>query len=268
MQKAAANCYPYTVLSNTPVGDKIFHMKMSISRELASSLEPGMFVNVAVPHNPAHLLRVPLSFSAVDAHEGTLDLVYAVVGDATERMSRMVPDEESTVVGPLGHGWWIPTHVRAGDRCVVVAGGVGAPPIVAAARMLRQEGIQVDAIIGAKSSTCLWHGAKDSLANMGCTVIVTTDDGSEGIPGFTTQALEELLDRNDYAACFTCGPGVMMKGVSKLAEAHGVFCEVSLERMMGCGFGACNTCNVERVGGGYASCCTDGPVFSAEEVVL
>ena len=100
----------------------------------------------------------------------------------------------------------------------------------------------------------------------GSSVVVTTDDGTAGRAGFTTQAMEELLAANDYAQVYTCGPNVMMAGVARLAERAGIACQASLERMMGCGFGACSCCNVALRAGGYALCCQDGPVFDAEEV--
>ena len=97
-------------------------------------------------------------------------------------------------------------------------------------------------------------------------VVVCTDDGTLGLNGFTTDGMKELIETRAYAQVYTCGPNVMMAGVAKLAAEHGCDCQVSLERMMGCGFGACSCCNVTLVGGGYALCCQDGPVFDAKEV--
>ena len=100
----------------------------------------------------------------------------------------------------------------------------------------------------------------------GFEAFVTTDDGSAGRRGFTTDALAELLANSDYDVVYTCGPEVMMAGVARLCHEAGVACRVSMERMMCCGFGACGTCNVAMVDGTYKSCCKDGPVFDAEEV--
>ena len=97
-------------------------------------------------------------------------------------------------------------------------------------------------------------------------VAVTTDDGTAGRAGFTTDALADLLAEKDYDVVYTCGPEVMMAGVARLCHEAGVACRVSMERMMCCGFGACGTCNVAMADGTYKSCCKDGPVFDAEEV--
>jgi len=96
--------------------------------------------------------------------------------------------------------------------------------------------------------------------------MVTTDDGTAGMRGFSTQALSLLLAKGEYATIYTCGPEVMMRGVAAIAREAGIDCQVSMERMMSCAFGACGTCNVAMRAGGYASACMDGPVFDAEEV--
>ena len=97
-------------------------------------------------------------------------------------------------------------------------------------------------------------------------VMVTTDDGTMGICGYTTDAMADLMQRNGYTQVYACGPQPMMAGVARQAREAGVDCQCSLERMMGCGFGACSCCNVGLAAGGYALCCQDGPVFDAGEV--
>ena len=100
----------------------------------------------------------------------------------------------------------------------------------------------------------------------GCQALATTDDGSFGIKGFTTDALRELLSQGEYDTVYTCGPQVMMRGIAAICREAGIKCQVSMERMMSCGFGACNTCNVLMADGTYKSCCMNGPIFDAEEV--
>lgn len=146
-----------------------------------------------------------------------------------------------------------------------MAGGVGAPPVIAAARMLAQAGLPFDVVLGAQSADRLW-GPDQARALGAGEVLVTTDDGSAGIRGFTTAGMEELVGRHGYDLVMTCGPTPMMAGVARLAADMGMACQASLEKLMGCGFGACNCCNVAMVQGGYKSCCTDGPVFDASEV--
>lgn len=258
---AGLGVHDFTVVTNERVADGLMRIVFS-APELAAALAPGQFVNVHVPGDASQILRIPLSFSHADAASGTVEIVYAVVGDGTRRLSEMAAGEASTAVGPCGSPW--PAVEGAGRACVV-AGGVGITPIVACARMLAASGVAFDAVVGAQTSGRLW-GA-DALEGLGAgTVAVTTDDGTAGRRGFTTDALADLLAAADYDVVYACGPEVMMAGVARLCREAGVACRVSMERMMCCGFGACGTCNVAMADGTYKSCCKDGPVFDAEEV--
>ena len=258
---AGLSVHDFTVVSNEPAADGLMRVVFS-APELAAALRPGQFVNIRVPGDASQILRVPLSFSHADAAAGTVEIVYAVVGDATRRLSQMTPGATSTAVGPCGNPW---PAVDGARRACVVAGGVGITPVVACARMLAGSGVAFDAVVGAQTARKLW-GA-DVLEDLGAgTVAVTTDDGTAGRRGFTTDALADLLAQGGYDVVYTCGPEVMMAGVARICREAGVACRVSMERMMSCGFGACATCNVAMVDGTYKSCCKDGPVFDAEEV--
>ena len=92
------------------------------------------------------------------------------------------------------------------------------------------------------------------------------DDGSLGTKGFTTTVLPELLEKGSYDVVVTCGPEIMMRGVAKIAKEHGIPCEVSLEKRMACGLGACLSCSIDTTDGQRKKVCKDGPVFPAEEV--
>ncbi len=260
--KAKARIFDYVVEENEMVADGICRMVVSVPEELTRTLAPGMFLNFNVPGDPSQMLRIPLSFAS--AKDGRVELVYAVVGDGTARLSCMVPGDGSTVVGPLGNGWWVP---EGSGRALVVGGGVGLPPVMAAAELLRSNGFEVDAIVGAQTARKHWRDGLERLEGMGVTVYAATDDGTFGEKGFTTDVMRRLVSESDYAAVLTCGPTPMMAGVAAIAAKESILCEASLERMMTCGFGACSTCNVEMVSGGYKLCCSDGPVFDAKEVV-
>ena len=127
--------HTYTVVENEAVGDGIWRMVFRAPK-LAGSLEPGQFMNFRVP-GAKQILRVPLSFASADVESGTVEIVYAVVGDATRALAKMAAGESSSVLGPSGNGW----AVREGQgRSVVVGGGVGAPPAIAAAGLLANKG--------------------------------------------------------------------------------------------------------------------------------
>ena len=251
------------------VAQDIYRMRIASDDQLG--LLAGQFVNIKVPGDDSHILRLPLSFA--DATDHTTDLVFAVVGEGTKRLSEMRVGESSQMTCPLGNGWKLPE--KAG-RVLVVAGGIGLPPIVAAARMCAQAGIGFDAIVGAQTADKHVGYLEEELSGpiaglLGAgvaapKVILTTDDGTLGIKGFVTQAMADLIADTAYTTVFACGPNPMLKAVAELAAKRNIECQVSLERMMGCGFGACSCCNVELKAGGYGLCCTDGPVFDAEEV--
>lgn len=266
---AATGTHEFEVVRNERVAEGIWRMRCAT--EVAALLGPGQFVNVGVPGDGSHILRVPLSFARANGRTKELELVYAVVGEGTERLSRMAAGSTSTMVGPCGRGWRVPD---AGGRCLLVSGGVGLPPIVACARMLAEHGVGFDAVVGAQTAarhvTYLIDELREMAPREGCDcarkVVLTTDDGTLGMRGFVTSAMEGLMAEHTYGTVYACGPEPMMAGVARLARARSVACLVSLERMMGCGFGACSCCNVELAGGGYALCCQDGPVFDAREV--
>ena len=104
MSMGTASVHDFTVVSNEPVAEGLMRIVLS-SPELASSLEAGQFVNIHVPGDASQILRIPLSFSCADAQAGTVEIVYAVVGDGTRRLAGMAAGESSTAVGPCGNPW-------------------------------------------------------------------------------------------------------------------------------------------------------------------
>ena len=264
METPQTTLYPFEVVSNEPAAQST--QRLVIASEVARQIAPGQFMNLQVPGDGAHILRIPLSFAHADADAGTVELLFAVVGEGTERLAHMGAGTTSTLVGPCGHGWRLPEQK---GRALLVAGGIGLPPVFAAAEMLAGAHVGFDVVAGYRTKDMILWDDEDKLARLvddGGRIVTCTDDGSAGKAGFTTAAMAELLAERSYAQVYTCGPTPMMAGVAKLAREHGVACQASMERMMGCGFGACSCCNVALAKGGYALCCQDGPVFDAEEV--
>ena len=258
---STARLHEFTVLANTQIADGIFELKL-LCPALAQSIRPGQFVNIAVPGNPSSILRIPLSYEGADAEGGSVTIWYAVVGEGTQRLSRMQMMDTSTLVGPAGHGWNIPDGC---GRALLVAGGIGVPPVLCLARALAARGVPFDACVGAATAGKV-VGAQELRALGAGQVAVCTDDGSAGRHGFCTEPAAELLAAGGYGYVATCGPAPMMRKVADAAAAAGAYCEASLERMMSCGFGACATCVVETTEGGKGVCMA-GPVFDASKVV-
>lgn len=146
-----ARMHDVTVVSNEPIADGVYALVINAPK-LAQTIKPGQFVNIAVPGNAMSLLRIPLSYASADAEAGTVEIWYAVVGDGTERLSQMRPGAKTDLLGPGGNGWTIPEGCR---RALLVAGGIGVPPVLCLARELAVRGIPYTVSIGAASKGCL-----------------------------------------------------------------------------------------------------------------
>ncbi len=254
------------ILSNEPVGPRLYLMVLS-APEISAQVKPGQFVHMKLPRMDDHILRRP--FSVYDAHadEGTVDILYQVVGFGSDHMASLEPGLCVEMIGAVGTGWSAPSDVR---RALIVAGGVGAAPLFMFTRELIQRGVQVDVVLGAQTEKALVCRKRyEDL--LGACPSCATDDGSFGRPGFCTSLVEEALDHAaqedapyDYLA--VCGPEPLMKIVARMAADAGVPAQISMEKRMACGVGACLSCVVDTVDGKKRAC-VDGPVFDAAEVV-
>lgn len=255
-----ARIHEATVVENRPVA-KNLNLLTFRAPALAQAFEPGQFMAVAVEGEPRQVARIPLSFSATDPREGLVTTVYMVQGPGTRALAAMEPGQTTTVLGPGGHGWRLD---ETPHRVLLVAGGVGITPIVAAARALADRGVEFDVALGAQTADGLW--GVDELYERGAGhVVVSTDDGTAGARGLVTGIVEGALMGGEHGLVLTCGPEPMMAAVARLAEEYGVDCQVSMERMMTCGFGACATCAVPTNHGSVGAC-MGGPVFDGKEV--
>ncbi len=237
--------------------------------EIASRAVAGQFVEVrCVPGRSGAidpLLRRPFSICEIRPEAGTISLIYRVVGHGTKALSEITAGSELDLLGPLGHSF--PDPALGSGLLVLVGGGLGIPPMVAAAERAVAAGRSVTAIVGARSQRYLAGLAE--LEAAGVTVTVMTDDGSVGERGLVTQPLRQLLELGQVGEVWTCGPEVMLDVVKQDCLKAGVTCFVSVERHMACGFGVCIGCTVPKAGQpGFLKACQDGPVFLAEEVEL
>ena len=157
------------------------------------------------------------------------------------------------VLTGLGNGYDLS---KAGDRPLLIGGGVGVPPLYMLARQLREAGKQVSVILGFNTSSEIFY--EEEFKRLGCDVTVTTVDGSYGVKGFVTDALPE-----NYTYFYTCGPEPMLKAVYRASKTSG---QMSFEERMGCGFGACMGCSCKTLTG-YKRICKEGPVMKKEEIL-
>jgi dihydroorotate dehydrogenase electron transfer subunit len=237
----------FEILSNTPLTDSVY--KMVLRGDTEAITASGQFVNIRLE---GMFLRRPISVCDYDGQ--TLTIVYKSVGKGTEAMSAMVPGTKLDILTGLGNGYDL---TLSGETPVLLGGGVGVPPMYNLAKKLLAEGKKVSVILGFNTKSEIFY--EEEFNALGCEVTVTTVDGSYGVKGFVTTALETM----DYSYFYTCGPEPMLKAVHKASKTSG---QMSFEERMGCGFGACMGCSCKTLTG-YKRICKEGPVMQKEEIV-
>lgn len=220
---------------------------------------PGQFVEVRVDGSPSTFLRRPISIHNIDNVRNELHLLVATVGEGTRHLAQLTPGALLNCVLPLGHPFTLPTH--AGERFLLVGGGVGTAPLLFLGSKIAEQGAEPTFLIGARTAGDLLP--LEPFERLG-RVFVTTEDGTAGERGFVTQ--HSLLQQERFDRICTCGPTPMMKAVARYAATADTECEASLENLMACGVGACLCC-VEKTTRGNLCVCTDGPVFNTKELL-
>ena len=238
----------FKILTNENIADKVY--KMTLSGDISDISATGQFVNIKLD---GMFLRRPIS--VCDFENGVLTLIYKVVGKGTEFMSGLKAGYELDILTGLGNGYYTGL---AGDKPLLIGGGVGVPPLYALAKNLIANGKKVSVILGFNSKSDVFY--EEEFKALGAEVFVTTADGSYGIKGFVTDAIEKV---GDYTYFYTCGPEPMLKAVYNATKTSGQF---SFEERMGCGFGGCMGCSCKTLTGNKRIC-TEGPVLVKEEII-
>ena len=216
--------------------------------DISDITAPGQFVNIKLD---GFYLRRPIS--VCDAEDGKLTLIFKVVGEGTERMALARAGEEFLVLTGLGNGY---DTTVSGDKPLLIGGGAGVPHMYMLAKKLIGEGKKPTVILGFNTAEEVFFA--EEFAAVGCEVRIATADGSVGVKGFVTDAMD-----TDYTYFYTCGPEPMLKAIYAKAETSGQF---SFEERMGCGFGACMGCSC-KTKYGNKRICRDGPVLVKEEII-
>ena len=236
----------FTVEVNEKLAPGTF--RMVLAGDTSAITGPGQFVNIALE---GKFLRRPIS--VCDYAEGSLTIIYKVVGKGTAQMKEMVPGQTLDLLTGLGNGYDLSC---AGEYPVLLGGGVGVPPMYNLAKKLVAMGKTVTVILGFNTASEVFY--EEQFKALGCVVTVTTVDGSYGVKGFVTDALPQ-----NYTHFYTCGPEPMLKAVYRATNTSG---QMSFEERMGCGFGACMGCSCKTLTG-YKRICKDGPVMKKEEIL-
>ena len=236
----------FEIQSNEQIAKNVYRMQLGGD---TAGILPGQFVNIRVQ---GQFLRRPISVCNIA--DGILTIIYKVVGVGTEAMSHLPIGTKLDILTVLGNGYDL---TKAGDAPLLVGGGVGVPPMYMLARQLREMGKAVRVILGFNTKDEVFY--EEEFRALGCDVTVTTVDGSHGVKGFVTNALD-----GQQSYYYTCGPLPMIKALLQAAGTNG---EVSMEERMGCGFGACMGCTIQTTKG-PKRVCKEGPVFAASELLL
>jgi dihydroorotate dehydrogenase electron transfer subunit len=249
---------------------------------------PGSQPDLCDPEfaKPVAVLRRP--FSLAGRRGDQIDIIHRVVGIGTRFLSTLQLGDEVSILGPLGNVFTLP---EPDQLAILVGGGVGIPPMIYLASELADH--RAVALAGAvcRDLMPLTVGSAPyqvaEFSNFNIPAILSTDDGSLGFRGFVTQALEEFLDnrlapeihRGGRPIIYTCGPEPMMKRVADIAVQRNIPCQVAVERAMACGMGTCQSCciRVKKSDSAqpplpgsdwcYRLTCTDGPIFTAAQLL-
>ena len=243
-----------------------YYMVKFFAPEIAEKARPGQFVHVRIEEGSVHLLRRPFSIHDT-GKDGSVTVVYKVVGAGTRRLSGKRPGEVCDLMGPLGNPY---SPAPADAVPVMVAGGYGSAAMYMLTRAMPVPGI---ALIGARSAADVI--LDDRYRETGCRVEIATNDGSLGVRGFVTALAEKIIAENAGKKLFfyACGPHPMLMALAKIMKARGLAGELSLDHLMCCGVGACFGCVVKVAadtpeGWAYARACKDGPVFDISRIYV
>ena len=236
----------FEIITNEKIAKNTY--EMVLTGDTSHITNAGQFVNIKLD---GFYLRRPIS--VCDLEGDKLTLIYKVVGEGTEAMAKMGKGVKLTVLTGLGNGYDLSV---SGDTPLLIGGGAGVPPMFLLARRLVKEGKKPRAILGFGSADEVFY--KEKFTEIGVPVTVTTVDGTEGVKGFVTNAMDE-----GYSYFYTCGPEPMLKAVYDKSLTSGQF---SFEERMGCGFGACMGCSC-KTKYGNKRICREGPVLVKEEII-
>ncbi len=243
------------IAEHRKVNEKYYKIAF-LSKPLARTIQPGQFLNIRINPDLDPFLRRPFSYYRVKGNR--VEILYEILGRATAMLATKKKGDALQVMGPLGK----PFTAKIKDKKrVLVAGGVGVPPLVFLAERYRMDYL----LIGTKSKKEVLP--KSELAHVKAKILYSTNDGSYGMKGFVTHLLEQIIQKEGKSNLFiqTCGPKVMMQAVIAMARQYGIEGEASLDEYMACTIGACLGCMV-KTPEGWVPSCVEGPVFAFDRL--
>ena len=242
----------YKVLKKEFLNPQIFLMEIDAPL-VAKKAEPGQFI---ILRNDEYGERVPFTVADFDREKGSVTIIVQVVGKTTRDLSSLeAGDSLMDFAGPLG----MPTELEGLKKVAVIGGGLGTAIAYPQAKKLSALGAEVHSITGFRDKSFIILDKE--MAEVSDKAIITTDDGSNGVKGFVTYRLKELIEAGEkYDAVIAIGPLMMMRAVCNLTKEYGIKTIVSMNPVMIDGTGMCGGCRV-RVGGETKFACVDGPDY-------
>lgn len=243
------------IAGNQKVNGKYYKLTFESARALR--IEPGQFMNVLIQPSLDPFLRRPFSYFRTSGRK--VEVLYEVLGKGTSQLSQKQKGDSLKILGPQGRPF--KAKLAKGKKRVLVAGGVGVPPLVFLAEKTGTDYL----LIGTKSKAEVLPPKE--LSRVKGKILYTTNDGSYGTKGFVTLLLEQIIQKEGADRLFiqTCGPNVMMQAVINMARKHHIEGEASLDKTMACAIGACLGCMV-KTKEGWTPSCVKGPVFAFDEL--
>lgn len=246
----------YKILNKEILGNDLYIFEVEADR-IAKKAEPGQFIIVRLNETGE---RIPLTIADFDREKGTLTIIFQAVGSTTKKLAACETGNAILdLVGPLGTA----SEIENYGTIVCVGGGVGIAPVYPIARALKEAGNKVISIIGARNKDLLFW--KEKMEAVSDSLLIATDDGSEGRKGFVTDLLKEAMEKETINHIWAIGPMIMMKAVSAVTKPHEIKTIVSLNPIMVDGTGMCGACRV-GVGTETKFACVDGPEFDGHQV--
>ncbi|MGL5868595.1 sulfide/dihydroorotate dehydrogenase-like FAD/NAD-binding protein [Clostridium chrysemydis] len=255
----------YKILKKEKLNDNTFLMDIEAKR-VSKSAKPGQFIIIK---NDEKGERIPLTIADFDKEKGTVSIVFQVVGKGTKDLASFeVGDSVSDFVGPLGRpSEFVSENIEdlKKKKFVFIAGGVGAAPVYPQVKWMKEHGIDVDVIIGARSKDILI--LESEMKEVAGNLYISTDDGSYGFDGRVTDLLKDLVENKGkhYDEAIVIGPMIMMKFMCMLTKELNIPTIVSLNPIMVDGTGMCGACRV-TVGEEIKFACVDGPEFDGHKI--
>jgi dihydroorotate dehydrogenase electron transfer subunit len=222
---------------------------------------------VRLPHTDVYFRRA-MSVAAIDAKKQEIEIIFKVFGRGTTLLSQFHKDQSIDILGPLGVTFTLP---KKSERVIMVAGGVGFPPLMYLATDMIERGYdpkKIEFFYGGKSEGDIIE--RPRLKKLGMNLHIVTNDGSAGTKGFVTHPVEKFLQdhADEKLRMYGCGPEAMLKATNDLGIKYQTAGQLSLEAPMPCGIGVCLGCVVKTTAGEYVRVCVEGPVFNIGEVQL